>query len=142
MVRRGFSVTTKKTQRMNNNDSLFTGYNKGNIDNARNLRKNMTRQEKHLWFDFLRDYPVKIYRQRNIGKYIVDFYCSKAKLAIEIDGEQHYERKAIIDDQVRSDEIGLFDVKVIRYTNADIDKNFDAVCVDIDAKIKRRIGTQ
>lgn len=66
-------------------------YNKANVPIAKTLRKNMTKQEKHLWYDFLREYPIKFTRQKVLGKYIADFYCAKANLVIEIDGSQHYE---------------------------------------------------
>lgn len=70
-------------------DYSFTAYNSMHETQARELRRNMTRQEKHLWYDFLRSYPIKFYRQRPIGNYIVDFYCSEAHLVIELDGNQH-----------------------------------------------------
>jgi len=72
------------------NKEAFTGYNSKMKETARSLRKNMTRQEKHLWYDFLRDYPVKWYRQRSVDRFIVDFFCFKARLVIELDGSQHY----------------------------------------------------
>lgn len=68
---------------------------------ARELRKNMTKQERHLWYDFLRNYPVRFLRQKIIENYIVDFYCSKANLVIEIDDSQHYQDKNIISDELR-----------------------------------------
>ena len=60
------------------------------IPRAKELRKNATRQENHLWYDFLRSYPVRFQRQKTIGSFIVDFYCHAAKLVIELDGSQHY----------------------------------------------------
>ena len=74
--------------------------NKELLPAARELRKNMTREEKHLWYDFLRSYPVKIRKQHVLGKYIADFYCASAKLIIELDGSQHYERQGEIRDKV------------------------------------------
>lgn len=66
-------------------------YNKNNISFAKELRKNMTKEERHLWYDFLRSYPVKFTRQKVLGRFIADFYCSEAKLIVELDGNQHYE---------------------------------------------------
>ena len=74
---------------------------------ARNLRKQMTKEERHLWYDFLKNYPVKFYRQRVIGKYIVDFYCAKAKLVVELDGSTHYSETNILKDQQRTNGLKL-----------------------------------
>ena len=65
------------------------------VPSAKNLRKNMTNEERHLWYEFLRDYPLRFSRQKILGKYIVDFYCAKAKLVIEVDGSQHFETKGL-----------------------------------------------
>ena len=70
-------------------------HNKNLVPNAKQLRKEMTKEERHLWYDFLRDYPVKFLRQKIFGSYIVDFYCSKAKLVLELDGSQHFEDENI-----------------------------------------------
>ena len=102
---------------------------------ARELRKNMTKQEKHLWYDFLRFYPVKILRQKVIGKYIADFYCPKAKLIIEIDGSQHYEKDAVKYDKNRTEAFEELDMRVIRFSNHEIDYNFKSVCEKINLKI-------
>ena len=69
--------------------------------NARTLRKNMTKEERHLWYDFLREYPEKFTRQKVLGKYITDFYCAKANIVIELDGSQHYEDEGLINDEKR-----------------------------------------
>ena len=99
---------------------------------AKELRKNMTKQERHLWYDFLRNYPVRFLRQKVIEHYIVDFYCSKANLVIEIDGGQHYQDENIISDELRTKTFEKYNLKVIRFTNIDIDKNFEGVCNTID----------
>lgn len=78
-------------------------HNKRIVPVAKMLRKNMTKEERHLWYDFLRDYPIKFSRQKVLGKYIVDFYCAKAKLIIELDGSQHYEDKNIQADTERTE---------------------------------------
>ena len=99
----------------------------------------MTKQERHLWYDFLRNYPVRILRQKVILNYIIDFYCSKAKLAIEIDGGQHYQNDKIEYDKLRTKSIGEFGIELIRFTNRDIDNNFENTCAVIDNKIKGRL---
>ncbi len=113
--------------------------NKNLLINAKNLRKNMTPWERKLWFDFLRDYPVKIRRQEIIGNYIADFYCDKARLVIELDGSQHFDTKAVEKDKVRENHIKSFGIDILRYTNLEISQNFRGVCEDIDVKIKSRI---
>lgn len=123
-------------------DYKYTSYNKRLKENARKLRKNMTRQERHLWYDFLRTYPVKVYRQRVIGKYIVDFYCSKAKLVIEVDGSQHYTVEGMEYDEIRTDILEQNNLSVLRFSNYDVDKNFKAVCECIDIKIEERMQWQ
>lgn len=101
----------------------------------------MTRQERHLWYSFLKTYPVKFYRQRVIDHYIADFYCSKAKLIIELDGSQHYTEEGEEYDQIRTDILERYGLEVIRFSNADVDKNFVGVCEAIDEKVKQgKIG--
>lgn len=78
-------------------------HNKALTPIARKLRKDMTREERHLWYDFLREYPIRFLRQKVIGSYVVDFYCAAAKLVVELDGSQHYEEKGIADDQTRTE---------------------------------------
>ena len=109
---------------------------------ARELRKNMTKQERHLWYDFLRRYPEKILRQKVIGPYIADFYCAKAKLVIELDGSQHFTGEGKERDSAREQFMQTFGIVTIRYTNCEIDRQFDAVCRDIDAHIKNRTQTE
>lgn len=106
---------------------------------ARMLRRNLTRQEKHLWYDFLQHYPVKFYKQRIIERYIVDFYCNNAGLVIELDGSQHYTDSGEINDKERTiilEQNGLF---VLRFTNTEVDSNFEGVCYVIDKTVKERI---
>ena len=109
------------------------------LENAKSLRKTMTKQEKHLWYDFLCKYPIKIYRQRIIDGFIADFYCHKAKLVIEIDGSQHYTPDGKQYDKFRSEILSQRGLMVIRFTNMDVDKNFDGVCFMIDKTIKERL---
>ena len=111
-------------------------YNKNNITNAKNLRKNATSQENHLWYDFLSKYEVRFQRQKAIDNFIADFYSHKAKLIIEIDGSQHYTEQGRQDDEFRTDILEGYDLKVIRFTNRQIDKNFRGVCEYIDTVVK------
>lgn len=104
--------------------------------NSRNLRKNMTKEERHLWFDFLKSLPTTVKRQKVIGKYIVDFYIASAKLVIELDGSQHYEDENIKKDMERDNYLENFGLNVLRYSNLDINTNFDGVCCDILNYIK------
>ena len=106
------------------------------LERARTLRKNMTPAEKKLWFLFLTKYPVRWYRQRIMGNYILDFYCARAHLVIEIDGGQHYTEQGLAYDEERSRELLKFDINVVRYTNDDVKKHFKEVCEDIDRKVK------
>ena len=106
---------------------------------ARILRRNMTRHEKHLWYDFLRKYPIKIYKQRIIDNYVADFYCHQARLVIELDGSQHYTLQGETRDAVRSDVLEKYGIFVLRFSNMDIDRNFDGVCRTIDREIRSRL---
>ena len=106
---------------------------------ARILRHNMTRQEQHLWYDFLRYYPQKIYKQRIIDNFIADFYCHSARLVIEIDGSQHYTNQGKAHDEARTEILERYGIYVLRFSNEDIDKNFDGVCRMIDKVINERI---
>ncbi len=113
--------------------------NKELLDNARTLRKNMTKYENHLWYDFLRTYPVRFGRQEIIGNFIADFYCNKAKLVIELDGSQHYKEDKIKYDRQRTKYLNTLGIEVLRFTNLDISKKFRNVCNYIDIVVKSRI---
>ena len=95
------------------------------------LRRNMTKEERRLWYDFLKKLPQTVNRQKVVGNYILDFYCAQAKIAIELDGSQHYEKDAREKDRVRDAFLNEQGIKVLRYTNIDINSNFDEVCYDI-----------
>lgn len=103
------------------------------------LRTNATKQENRLWYDFLKRYNLHFYRQRIIGDFIVDFYCPKAKLVIEVDGSQHFEDDAVEYDKVRTEFLNALDLKVIRFTNKEVDENFDGVCQMIDVEVQARV---
>ena len=111
-------------------------YNKANIPLAKALRKNMTPWEKKLWYDFLRNYPVRFQRQKAIGNYIVDFYCAKARLVIELDGGGHYTAQQSEKDSIRTKELEDMNLTVLRICNLDIDRNFSGVCEYIDLAVK------
>ena len=88
----------------------------------------MTKEERHLWYDFLKDYPAKFYKQKIVGNYILDFYCEQAKLAIELDGSQHYEEDGQEYDRLRTEYLESLGTRVLRLSNDDIKKNFRGVC--------------
>ena len=92
--------------------------------NARTLRKNMTKEERHLWYDFLKDYPVRFLRQKVIDNYIVDFYCHQARLIIELDGSQHYEPDGLLKDKIRTKKFEQRNLTVLRIPNNEVNYNF------------------
>jgi very-short-patch-repair endonuclease len=103
---------------------------------AQKLRREMTKEERHLWYDFLRSLPVTFHRQKVIGSYIVDFYCADAKLVIELDGSQHYESAGLEDDRQRNRYLAGIGLRVLRYSNADVNLRFEQVCEDILNQLK------
>ena len=109
------------------------------LRNARALRKHMTKEERRLWYGFLREYPLRFRRQEIIGNYIVDFYCSQAALIIELDGSQHFEEKGRTDDAARSEELGKWGFFVLRFSNRDVLESFPGVCERIDMEVQRRV---
>ena len=114
-------------------------YNKSNIPLAKALRKNMTPWERKLWYDYLRHYPIRFQRQKSIGNYIVDFYCAKARLVIELDGGGHYETEQERKDLLRTKELEDMNLTVLRICNLDIDRNFVGVCEYIDSAVKKSL---
>lgn len=106
---------------------------------ARNLRKDMTPQERKLWYVFLRKHPIKFYKQRIIGPYIVDFYCAKAKLVIEIDGSQHYDAVGISNDGERMAYLSSLGLHTMRFSNADVNQRFEQVCEAIHLYLQKCI---
>ena len=107
------------------------GHNKNLTKNAQSLRKNMTKEERKLWYEFLRDLPVMVHRQKVIGDYIVDFYIAEAGIVIELDGSQHYEAEGMRADAIRDAYMRSRGLQVLRYANCDVNESFDAVCEDI-----------
>ena len=106
-------------------------------ENAQNLRKSMTKEERHLWYDFLKNQPQTVNRQKVIDHYIVDFYCAEKKLAIELDGSQHYEAENHEDDKVRDAKMKELGITVLRYTNYQVDRQFESVCADIKKYLEK-----
>ncbi len=115
-------------------------HNKNLVAHAKVLRKNMTKEERHLWYDFLRAYPIRFTRQKIIGNYIVDFYCAKAKLIIELDGSQHYEKEKQRKDEERTTFLKRNRLSVIRIPNNEVNQNFIGTCIYIDRMVKESLS--
>ena len=115
-------ITDEEEKRLPRNKSLRTL--------STNLRNNATPQENKLWYEFLRTYPVRFNRQRIVGNYILDFYCAKARVAVELDGSQHYETKGDNLDKKRTEYLESFDIFVLRFSNLEINER------EIDENIK------
>ena len=113
-------------------------HDKNNEILERNLRNNMTPWERKLWYCFLKTYSVRFQRQKTIKCYIADFYCAKANLIIELDGGGHYDPEAQKKDEARTYDLEKLGLKVIRFSNRDIDRNFYSVCTVIDEEVKKR----
>ena len=111
-------------------------YNKNLVLNAQTLRKNMTPEEKRLWYNFLKRLPFTVKRQHNIENYIVDFYIAKKKIVIEIDGSQHGEPEHVELDKKRDTVLSFWGIKVLRYSNKDVNTNFNGVVEDILNKLE------
>ena len=105
---------------------------------ARALRRDPTPAEKKLWYEFLRDLPWKFTRQKPLGRYVADFYCSSARLVIELDGDSHYTDDAQRYDDSRTALLQAEGVRVIRFTNKDVHETFEAVCAQIERELKTR----
>lgn len=106
---------------------------------ANDMRKNATKEENHLWYDYLRNYPIKFHRQRIIGNFIVDFYCPKAMLVVELDGSQHFEIETLEYDEERTKYINTLGYMVLRLSNLDLRDNFEGCCQYIDIQVKNRM---
>ncbi len=107
---------------------------------AQSLRTNMTKEERKLWYDFLNQYPFRFRRQITVGVYILDFYCAAAKLAVELDGSQHYTEAGKQHDAVRTKYLESLGIYVIRYPNSAVTDKFHGVCLDIDRVVQERIA--
>jgi very-short-patch-repair endonuclease len=111
-------------------------YNHNLIELARNMRQNPTLTERKLWYEYLRNVPVRVLRQKPIDRFILDVYCASVKLAIEIDGEQHFTESGVIYDTERSAILAGYGIEVIRFTNQEVMNNFEGVCQRIADAIK------
>ena len=110
------------------------------LRNSQHLRTNMTKEERHLWYDFLRTYPVRFSRQKILGKYIADFYSAEAKLIIELDGSQHYEEWNVEKDAERTAFLEGYGLTIIRIPNNEVSRNFRGVCEYIDAAVRQSLS--
>ena len=124
-------MNSEENKRLPRNKSLKTL--------SSNLRNNATPQENKLWYEFLQTYPVRFNRQRIVGNFILGFYCAKARLAVELDGSQHYENKGINHDEQRTEYLESLGIYVLRFTNSEINENFYEVCTVIDETVKCRM---
>jgi very-short-patch-repair endonuclease len=115
---------------------IYLPYSKDIQANVKKLRNNMTEEEKKLWYQYLRSYPVRFTRQKAIDKCIVDFYCAKCRLGVEIDGSQHATEKGFGHDEERTRAINAYGVTIIRFTNEQIRNDFIEVCRHIDIRVK------
>ena len=105
---------------------------------AQTLRKNMTKEERRLWYEYLHNYPYRFRRQVTVGNYILDFYCAAVKLAVELDGSQHYEPEQLPYDACRTAYLNQLGIRVLRFSNLDVLKNLRGVCQQIDLCIMER----
>lgn len=109
-------------------------------ERSQKLRKEATKEENLLWYNFLRKYPVQFRRQYIVGNYIVDFYCHQAKLVVELDGSGHYEPKAIQYDHMRTQYLESQEICVFRVSNLDVLRRFKEVCEAIHELVNNRIA--
>ena len=119
---------------------MLRKHNTAIVPTARMLRKNMTKEEKHLWYDFLRTHPARFSRQKVLGKYIADFYSAQAKLVIELDGSGHYTEEGKEHDRERTEFLEEYGISVIRFSNTEIHENFRGVCEYIDYFVACALG--
>ncbi len=115
-------------------------HNKHLVPLAKSLRKEMTKEERHLWYDFLKGYPVCFSRQKVLGKSIADFYSAEAKIVIELDGSQHYQEGNLETDQERTEFLEKYGLKVIRIANSEVNRNFQVVCELIDKEVRQSLS--
>ena len=125
--------------RYKNGGITMKPYNKSNIPLTQALRKEQTKWEKHLWYDFLSIYPIRFQRQKAIDNFIVDFYCAKAQLVVELDGYYHTLSHQAEDDTERTAKLKSLGLEVIRFTNTEIERDFNLVCKIIDSSVTKRI---
>ena len=115
-------------------------HNKNLVESAKFLRNNMTKEEKHLWYDFLQKCPTRFLRQKVLGKYIADFYSAKAKLVIELDGSQHFKKENREYDEKRTKFLEEYGLKIIRIPNGEINNNFEGICRYLNEQIEQSLS--
>ena len=115
-------------------------YDKDMTGIAQALRHRATPEEKQLWYQFLRSYPIQFRRQKPFGRFVLDFYCAKAKLCIELDGSQHFTEDGLLHDQNRTAYLNDLGIKVLRFTNHEVAQEFTSVCDMIDLAVRERIS--
>ena len=115
-------------------------HNPQNVPFAKELRSNMTKEERHLWYDYLRSHPARFSRQKVLGRYIADFYSARAKLVIELDGSQHYEQTGLASDKARTSYLEGYGLRVLRIPNDEVMRNFLAVCEYIDDAVRQSLN--
>ena len=115
-------------------------HNKDLVESVKFLRNNMTKEERHLWYDFLQKSPFRFSRQKILGKYIADFYCAKAKLVIELDGSQHFEKEVREYDNKRTAFLEEYGLKIIRIPNSEINNNFEGICRYLNEQIEQSLS--
>lgn len=118
-----------------NNSDFHLPYNTALVARAKELRKNMTLAEKKLWYSYLKNFKFRVLRQRPIDHFIVDFYCPSLKLVIEIDGDTHFTDEGKAYDKERTARLESYGLKVIRFTNSQVLRNFEAVCEQLNLLI-------
>ena len=91
------------------------------------LRKNMTDEEKKVWYQILKGRVPRFHRQQIIGNYIVDFYCPELRLVIEVDGYQHFLPDNVEYDNKRTAYIEEQDIYVLRFENTEVNKDIEQV---------------
>ena len=115
-------------------------HNSNLVPYAQKLRRTMTKEERHLWYDFLCNYPTKFVKQKVVDDYILDFYCSQAKLALELDGSQHYEKEYLLKDTIRTQQLNQYGITVYRIPNNIVFTRFRELCEHIDHLVKEAVG--
>ena len=134
-----YNIGTNTASRKKEVMSVPLPYRHQLIPRAKELRREATRQENHLWYDFLRTYPIRFQRQKTIDTFIADFYCHRARLIVELDGAQHFTSQGTAYDQERTAILQRYGLGVIRFTDREVDEQFASVCAEIDRSVKRRM---
>lgn len=119
---------------------MLRKHNEKIVKTAKYLRNNATKEERKLWYEFLRKYPIKFSRQKIIANYVLDFYCSKAQIAIELDGSQHYSEEGEVYDKSRTEFLSEYGITVLRIANNHVTQNFEGVCRYIDLIVSKELG--